>query len=142
MSDIRIDSRDLAIVLDALNGFLEDYDRDLFDSTRQAYERLCDIAGVDPVEELGGPADDDYPILPPEQFRPPTGEGFRTYLPDWMSRPGHHRSAPAPRRDVAKEIADRMMEATKEAAANQTSAAPARPMTEEEKARLRELLDD
>lgn len=151
MADVHVDDRDLRIVLDALNAFLEDEDVDLMPAERQAYERLCKAIGVEPIEplpaqqSLGFLADDEPPH--PDEPRP-SGRGV---MADYIERTRHYlsgggmpRAEPEP--DVAKQIAAKMARASHDAARGVAPAPkptePKRALTDEERRALREALGD
>lgn len=149
MADIRIDSRDLRLMLDALNGFMEDYDMDLSGAERVAYERLCDIAGVDIIDAFDGPQYKTQSLGFLEDEPPHRSGGI---MSDYINRMGgfrrDHRPPPPPKKDVAKEIADKMARASSDAAQGKTNPnptpapAPKRALTDEEKKALREALGE
>jgi hypothetical protein len=150
MADVRVDDRDLRLVIGALTDLLEDGDFDLTENERKAYVRLCAMTGRKPAahrpyeqQSLGLLADDD-PL-------PPTGRGV---MGDYIDRTRHflrggeglpwpsHRDPPPP--DVAKEIADKMARASKDAVEGRTP--PPKPtekraLTDEEKEAVRRALE-
>lgn len=148
MADVRCDSRDLTLLLDALNGLLEDFETDLMGVEREAYERLCKLVGVDVVEAYEDEADMGLPrkgimertrnlLNPQSSFYDLRGP----YRP-----PG--QSKPKPKPDPAKQIADKMARASADAARGTTPSpapapdAPKRALTDEEKAALRAALGE
>lgn len=153
MADIRIDDRDLRLMLGAFEDVLGE-DFDLTGNERQAYERLCKAIGRKPVpayeQQSLGFLGDDEPPHPDE----PRGRGI---MGDYIDRTRHYFSGGSgmpwppprhepPRPDRAKEIADRMARSASDAAHGRTPppepAPEKRPLTDEEKQALREALGE
>lgn len=153
MADVRIDDRDLRLVIGALTELLGDGYFELTGSERQAYERLCKLVGHRPVQQFEqrslGLLREDEPPHPDEPQ--PTGRGV---MADYIERTRHFLGGGVPwspphepQPDVAKQIADKMARASHDAATGKTTPAPQpdkpkRALTDEERRALREALGD
>lgn len=159
MADVRVDDRDLRLLLGALEEFLASEDWDFTSAEWDAYQRTCKLIGRKHIkrfeqQSLGFLADDEPPH--PDEPRP-SGRGI---MADYIDRTRHmfgrggegmpwpppHSAPPKP--DPAKAIADKMARASHDAATGKSTPAtpkpaePKRALTDEEKRALREALGD
>jgi hypothetical protein len=147
MADVRVDDRDLRLMLGTLEEMFDDVE--LTGSERAAYERLCKVIKRKPQrafeqQSLGFLGDDEPPH--PDEPHGIAGRA-RHYLTGhggmpWPPR-GTQRPIGPPPIDPAKQIADKMARASKDAVEGNTPPAPTpkRALTDEEKDMLRRALD-